>query len=482
MPGAVAYLLVAAAVLTLLLRRRAPLLAVAVAAAVTAPTSCWLAFGPILLVGPVWAWCLTAAMPLRRAVPWLAVFVAGAGGGRGRRAWSTTSAGAGCWCGRGVAGTTAAGAVTASRWPPGSARRPPPGPRQARRAVCEERLRMAQELHDVVGHGLAVIAMQAGVAAARARPRPDQGRGVARGAPPTSRESLDGLRAELEQLRAPADAAARGPGPGLADLPCCSTACAAAGCGSTPRCRPPAGCADRGGLRRVPHRAGVADQRAAARRRRPGAGPGRRRDGDARWSRSPTADAAAARTAATAPASAGCARGPPALGGTLDAGPRQRRFGFRAGCRRYGRRCPARTADPARLTARSGSWSSTTRRWCGWGCAPCSAPSRHRAGRRGRGRAGGARPGARDRAGRRPARHPDAGPRRAGRAARRSPPTRRWPSVRVVDAHHLRARRVRLRGAAPAAPAASSSRTPTRQSCCRRCASSPTVARCCRRP
>ena len=35
---------------------------------------------------------------------------------------------------------------------------------QARRAVSEERLQMAQEVHDGVGHGLAVIAMQAGVA------------------------------------------------------------------------------------------------------------------------------------------------------------------------------------------------------------------------------------------------------------------------------------------------------------------------------
>lgn len=35
---------------------------------------------------------------------------------------------------------------------------------QARRTATEERLRMAQELHDGVGHGLAVIAMHAGVA------------------------------------------------------------------------------------------------------------------------------------------------------------------------------------------------------------------------------------------------------------------------------------------------------------------------------
>ena len=34
----------------------------------------------------------------------------------------------------------------------------------ARRAVSEERLRLAREVHDVAGHGFAVIAMQAGVA------------------------------------------------------------------------------------------------------------------------------------------------------------------------------------------------------------------------------------------------------------------------------------------------------------------------------
>ncbi len=35
---------------------------------------------------------------------------------------------------------------------------------QARRAISEERLQLAQEVHDVAGHGFAVIAMQAGVA------------------------------------------------------------------------------------------------------------------------------------------------------------------------------------------------------------------------------------------------------------------------------------------------------------------------------
>ena len=42
---------------------------------------------------------------------------------------------------------------------------------------------MAQDLHDGVGHGLAVIAMQAGVAAARPRPGSGEGAGEPRGDP-----------------------------------------------------------------------------------------------------------------------------------------------------------------------------------------------------------------------------------------------------------------------------------------------------------
>src|SRR5215213_7829173 len=75
-PHTSAYLLAAAAALTLLLRRRAPRLGVAAAALVTAAYLLLdQPFGPILFAGPAWAWCLTAAMPLRRAVPWVAGYV-----------------------------------------------------------------------------------------------------------------------------------------------------------------------------------------------------------------------------------------------------------------------------------------------------------------------------------------------------------------------------------------------------------------------
>ncbi|WP_158602680.1 sensor histidine kinase [Jiangella rhizosphaerae] len=89
----------------------------------------------------------------------------------------------------------------------------------ARRAVSEERLRMAQELHDSVGHGLAVIAMQAGVALHVLDRNPEKVRAALEAIRDTSKASLDGLRAELQVLRSPVtDAAPRRPDLGLAEL------------------------------------------------------------------------------------------------------------------------------------------------------------------------------------------------------------------------------------------------------------------------
>ena len=78
---------------------------------------------------------------------------------------------------------------------------------------------MAQELHDVVGHGLAVIAMQAGVALHVLDRDPGKARESLEAIRAMSRESLDGLRTELAQLRAGAgDVPERRPLPGVADL------------------------------------------------------------------------------------------------------------------------------------------------------------------------------------------------------------------------------------------------------------------------
>lgn len=91
---------------------------------------------------------------------------------------------------------------------------------QARRAVSEERLRLAQEVHDVAGHGLAVIAMQAGVALRVLDHDPHGVRTALEAIREVSTDALAGLRAEVQALRqgdGVAEAPLR-PRSGLADL------------------------------------------------------------------------------------------------------------------------------------------------------------------------------------------------------------------------------------------------------------------------
>jgi signal transduction histidine kinase len=85
------------------------------------------------------------------------------------------------------------------------------------RAVSEERLRLAQEVHDVAGHGFAVIAMQAGVALRVLDRDPEATRAALEAIRAASRDALAGLRAEVEALQR--GAAPRRPRVGLADLP-----------------------------------------------------------------------------------------------------------------------------------------------------------------------------------------------------------------------------------------------------------------------
>ena len=84
------------------------------------------------------------------------------------------------------------------------------------RAAYEERLLIAREVHDVVGHGLSVIAMQAGVALHVLDRRPERARESLESILATSREALDGLRATLATFRG--DAGQRTPVPGIADI------------------------------------------------------------------------------------------------------------------------------------------------------------------------------------------------------------------------------------------------------------------------
>ena len=89
----------------------------------------------------------------------------------------------------------------------------------ARRAVVEERLRLARELHDVVAHAMSVIAVQSGVGAHVADSRPEEV-GKALGAiEATSRAALTELRRLLGVLRQDSEPqASLTPVPGLANL------------------------------------------------------------------------------------------------------------------------------------------------------------------------------------------------------------------------------------------------------------------------
>jgi signal transduction histidine kinase len=68
-------------------------------------------------------------------------------------------------------------------------------------AVHTERVRIARDLHDAVGHSLATISLQAGVAAHIAEQRPEAALAALESIRTTSRDVLDEIRAILGQLR-----------------------------------------------------------------------------------------------------------------------------------------------------------------------------------------------------------------------------------------------------------------------------------------
>jgi signal transduction histidine kinase len=90
---------------------------------------------------------------------------------------------------------------------------------QARRAVTEERLRIARELHDVIAHSLSVIAVQSAVGHHVMDSQPGQARQALAAIEATSRSALTEMRRLLGVLRQ--EGQTRGslaPAPGLADL------------------------------------------------------------------------------------------------------------------------------------------------------------------------------------------------------------------------------------------------------------------------
>ncbi|WP_217213541.1 sensor histidine kinase [Streptomyces sp. AC550_RSS872] len=88
----------------------------------------------------------------------------------------------------------------------------------ARRRADEERLRIARELHDVLAHSISVINVQAGVGLALLDTDPEQARTALTTIKAKSKEALGEVRQVLDTLRTPGDAP-RTPAPGLDRLP-----------------------------------------------------------------------------------------------------------------------------------------------------------------------------------------------------------------------------------------------------------------------
>jgi signal transduction histidine kinase len=90
---------------------------------------------------------------------------------------------------------------------------------QERRQASEERLRIARELHDVLGHHLSLINVQAGVGLHLIDSRPEQAREALAAIKSASSEALREVRSVLGVLRPDEEAAPRAPAPGLDRLP-----------------------------------------------------------------------------------------------------------------------------------------------------------------------------------------------------------------------------------------------------------------------
>lgn len=88
--------------------------------------------------------------------------------------------------------------------------------RQADRALDQQRLQIARDLHDIVSHNLSLIAVRAGVASHVADSDPDEARSALKAIEETSRAALVEMRRTLGVLRT--GGAPLGPTPSVGDL------------------------------------------------------------------------------------------------------------------------------------------------------------------------------------------------------------------------------------------------------------------------
>jgi signal transduction histidine kinase len=88
-----------------------------------------------------------------------------------------------------------------------------------RRQHSEERLRIARDLHDVIGHNISLINVQASMGLDLIDSQPEQARAALSAIKAASKEALEELRTMLTPLRGDEVVAPRSPAPGLDRLP-----------------------------------------------------------------------------------------------------------------------------------------------------------------------------------------------------------------------------------------------------------------------
>ena len=221
---ALTFVLIGLAIAALPLRRAFPLPALAL---IVAATALYIAlgypFGPILFAVAVGVYTVASLLPVRRSLA----------------AWAVTAAALAIpvmtvhvdWA-RWQVDLPLLGVFTAAflaPWAVGTVVRLRRESAAASRAESlrdreyQERLRTAQDVHDIVGHGLAAITMQAGVALHVLDRSPRQAREVIESIKASSQDALDELRATLAVFRSaqfpsaqfPSAQDGRAPTPGL---------------------------------------------------------------------------------------------------------------------------------------------------------------------------------------------------------------------------------------------------------------------------
>jgi len=223
-PNGFAVALVVVATVPVAFRRRAPLLAVGISSVAI----CWHVLagfpeGLLPLAVLLLSYSVAASSSLRRAIAGLAIIWAvvaalrlgNAPGFDGFAAGANLAFNSIAW-GAGLAVRARRETVEATLRE--AVERANVERQRSARMIAEERLRIAQELHDVVAHSMSVIAVQAGVGAHVVDHRPDQAKAALEAISGTARSTLAEMRRLLGVLRDEDGNRSHAPAPALSDL------------------------------------------------------------------------------------------------------------------------------------------------------------------------------------------------------------------------------------------------------------------------